>query len=519
VVNRFVKKNCFIRVRFQVAEASYSVIRYCRHKKYQNALRLFRNGKPIHSRHKDITQKLLEDILGMDFQAIINSMIFVESVPYALKSDADQKKVLESFLRFGQFDAALKRTKKRISKVKEEYQSILLKVTEQKGDIKALRDSISAVRKVQCASRKITTKKLQKLKRKYRSLLAQKPVFKNPVSEPDLKSREKILSRLDWKLETFSERIAKLIESIDNQERDLHNRKKFIGRACPFCGIIISGKSLMSVEAHLQTEITKARKELSEKEFRRAELERRITYGRKSLNRLQEKLAFQSTRLRNWHKLQETMAGRVLAGKDSLKSALPAIDIDKLSHQFSGKLKQLICYEQQLRKLNSLLEKLCFWEIGFGNKGIKSQVLREILPGLNAKIKELADEIFQGAVRIEFVPTRQTKKGEERDLFHVKYEAKRGSASYLGESRGGRRRVDVCILLCFAWLARSSNILFVDELLDSVDESGREAILLHLSLLRGTVLVITHRQDIRAEIGQVWTVIKENGFSRLEIPS
>jgi chromosome segregation ATPase len=517
IVNRFIKKNCMVKVKFKVNDSLYSVARYYKHKKYQNKLRLFCDGRPLHSRHKDVTQKLLEDIVGMDFQAIVNSVVFGGTTPFALKSDADQKKILESFLRFGQFDIALKRTKSRIAKAEEERQSLLIKVEKYKGDIKGIRDSVAAVRGAERISRRAKEKKIRELEKEYRWHVAQKPVFKKPIRGSDLKSYEEILSKADWELETINDEIAISREGIEKYEHNLKRRKKFVGKDCPFCGSIISEKSLADVEKHFQREMADLQTKVSRLKSKKKDLERRIAYGRKSLKRLEEKRNSQIDSLTKWETICARMVGRVQAEKASLESSLPTIDIDKFVSRLAKKLSVLTSLEKHLHTLNSFLEKLHFWEMGFGNKGIKSQILQEILPELNEKVKELADEIFQNTVQIEFVPTKQTKKGEERELFHIKYEAKRGSASYLGESSGGRRRIDICILLCFAWLARASNVLFVDELLDALDESGREIVLHHLSLLRGTVMVITHRQDVRMGVGQVWTIVKENGFSRVEM--
>ena len=75
--------------------------------------------------------------------------------------------------------------------------------------------------------------------------------------------------------------------------------------------------------------------------------------------------------------------------------------------------------------------------------------------------------------------------------------------------------MDICVLLCFAWLSRTADILLIDELLDGLDETGRETVLGILAELRGTVLVISHRRELRARIGKVWTIEKRGGFSRL----
>ena len=159
---------------------------------------------------------------------------------------------------------------------------------------------------------------------------------------------------------------------------------------------------------------------------------------------------------------------------------------------------------------------MAFWEVGFGNRGVKTLIMKQLLPSLNQKLKEYGQEIFQSKVELEFRLNKKTKRGDNRELLHLHYQSKRNSPSYVGESSGGRRRVDICVLLVFAWLARVSNLLLVDELLDGLDDAGRESVLAILARQRGTILVISHERDLKSKIGKVWTVTKQDGASTLE---
>jgi len=184
--------------------------------------------------------------------------------------------------------------------------------------------------------------------------------------------------------------------------------------------------------------------------------------------------------------------------------------------KYSKSMSRFLVSQFEKKSLDQRIKDLQFWVAGFGNQGVKALVVREALPAMNKKLNEYAQEIYNGTVEMKFEPTRRTKSGEERELFHLRYKSKFGSSSYDGESTGGRKRVDVCILLVFSWISSVCNILLVDELLDSIDSSGREAILRILSGLRGTVLVVTHEKELKAKFEKVWTVVKRKGVSHLE---
>jgi ATPase subunit of ABC transporter with duplicated ATPase domains len=157
-----------------------------------------------------------------------------------------------------------------------------------------------------------------------------------------------------------------------------------------------------------------------------------------------------------------------------------------------------------------------FWEEGFGPRGVKALIIREILPTLNHKLAGYSREIFGDGTTIQLSATQETKTGEERELLNLQYNSPSGASSYIGESSGGRRRADLCVLLVFSWLARASNILFVDEMLDHLDAGGRERALSILQEQRGSVFIVTHERGLKSQLAKTWTVIKEHKASRVE---
>ncbi|MFW5794899.1 MAG: hypothetical protein ACOCV1_05405, partial [Bacillota bacterium] len=98
--------------------------------------------------------------------------------------------------------------------------------------------------------------------------------------------------------------------------------------------------------------------------------------------------------------------------------------------------------------------------------------------------------------------------------------------SYKQSSSGERKKIDLAISLAFSHLMRirsglNCNILFLDELAESLDEDGIEGIyksLLELSKDK-TIFVITHIKDLlfKLESYPEITVKKENGFTSIEL--
>ena len=518
VVYRFAsKKDCMVCVRFRTREHSYSVIRYRKHTKHQHKLFLKCDGKPLQSRHKRPTQELVESILGMDFSSFVNSIVFGGDKAFALKADSEQKKVLEAFLRFGQFDLALKRTKQRISEVLEGQSVIALKTANLKTNIGVLREHLRSQKGFEKTIRKGQLQELKRLTIALKKLNSHEPEQfpKRNLDEAQevLNEKQASLSSLEEQCEQREKTLAKI------SDKDVQ-RVTLVGKHCPTCGTLIEGKSLKYVHEHFLAERKKLRQSLHDLRQRLASTEREVNYARECLKRVSNLCDKQFQVQTIWRSQRKELVRQLKVLSCTVRTNSDfSKDFSSSALKMSKLTKRLIVLEEKLWSSRRLLKRLQFWEVGFGNRGIKSLAIQEILPALNEKLQEFTSRLFQNSVHVEFVPNKQTKKGIEIDLFHIEYKSKHGSNTYLGESSGGRRRADICILLTFSWLARSSNLLLVDELLDSLDEEGRDSVLDILRDFKGTTIVITHRRDVKIETGQIWVVVKRNRASFLEMPT
>jgi hypothetical protein len=103
----------------------------------------------------------------------------------------------------------------------------------------------------------------------------------------------------------------------------------------------------------------------------------------------------------------------------------------------------------------------------------------------------------------------------------VDIEYMKNSISYGNMSMGEKIRTNFAVSMSFRDLMSVSghqfNFLGIDELLDSgLDGSGFAHISFLLKDRDETVFIISHRDDLVTEVDEVFTVVKENGFSRIE---
>lgn len=149
----------------------------------------------------------------------------------------------------------------------------------------------------------------------------------------------------------------------------------------------------------------------------------------------------------------------------------------------------------------------------FGDKGIKLEAIRKILPILNAEIKKVLHDLNM----------------EYRVTFNEEFEAEIQTLGFTVTaeqlSTGERKKVDFAVLIALIRLLKMKfsgvNLVFLDEIFSSIDSDGIHHILKVLSNtcreLNLNIFVINHSQlpteifDYRVEIS------KNNGFSNLKI--
>jgi Herelleviridae exonuclease len=508
VVNRFHRHNCFVTIYCHSGTVPYRISRYRNHHIHRNRLLLWREGKILSYRHEADTQAKLESILGCDYQSFAHTAIFGGPRSFALLTDAEQKKVLESFLHFEKFEIALRRAKDLLSETVEEKHELLLNIAGLRESVQEIRGRLGSLARAEKVGKRKLDIERTRIKQRLKKLSSTSKV---DSLQGEVEEAGEAVEALVTSLAKAGARRKMLRQRLQLLKTSIRSREKLVGKPCPSCGQKVAGASVNAFLAHLSGDVRTARKQLLRVRERLVQIERRLIYARKRLKRVQKQQSDSLT----YAILRRELKGRLK--KLEVGESTPFVrEIQCLSLQYSRKVSRLLLLEFEKKTLEQRIKDLEFWVTGFGNQGVKALIVREALPAMNKKLSEYAQEIYHGTVQMKFSPSKENKKGEERELFHLQYKSKYGAASYIGESTGGRKRVDICVLLVFSWLSSTCNVLFCDELLDGLDESGREAVLNILSKLRGTVLVITHEKGLKAKFEKVWVVEKRNGISKLE---
>ncbi len=512
IVNRRSGKNCFVSVTFVSEGKTYLCRRNRKHARYSNRLLLYRKDVLISSRHEAHTQRRLEHILDCDYEGFVNSVVFGgfdsgTRKQFALQSDSQQKQILDSFLKFEKFEIALQRTKHALEEARERSGEIVLAIARYSERVSASKSRLVEIKRRRRLFDQTKRSETLRIRKKIESI-------KNACNKPSRKDLKQARQKVEHIIEQKAgaeERASGIQRQLQEISKRRSNREKLIGKNCPTCGSLVKTDTVGALLKHLNRDRHRLKSECRLVEETIERLDRRLTYGRRELKRLQEQQRRCQESLSRKRQLEERLKSA------EASSSLFSEELEDASTQYSKQVSRLLVCKYEEQVLKNRIKDLQFWETGFGNKGVKALIVRKALPAMNAKLREYTQRLFEGDVQLEFRASKETQKGDERELFNIRYHTKRNAESYIAESSGGRRRVDICVLLVFAWLSRTCNMLFIDEILDGLDASGRERVLEILSNQRGTVFVVSHNRELQSRIGTVWTVRKKNGVSSLEI--
>lgn len=140
-----------------------------------------------------------------------------------------------------------------------------------------------------------------------------------------------------------------------------------------------------------------------------------------------------------------------------------------------------------------------------GTKGARAHMLSDALVGLEAVANLWLEKIARvdAPLRLRLSPYTEKKTGGTSDSISMEVEGAGGGRGYKGASGGERRRIDVAIMLALAEVAQQADhrvcpTMFFDEVFDSLDPPGVEAVSGALDQLAQDrcVVVMSHSVDV-----------------------
>ncbi len=164
---------------------------------------------------------------------------------------------------------------------------------------------------------------------------------------------------------------------------------------------------------------------------------------------------------------------------------------------------ELVETEETIDSVSLDVAELEATEHVLGLKGVRAHILGKSLGGIEAVANAWLGKLHGGDLRLSLRPYSELKKGGVDDSISIEVSGVGGGLGYKASSGGERRRLDISLLLAMAEVAsaargQDAGTLFFDEALDALDDAGVDAVASALGELARTraVVVITHNKTL-----------------------
>jgi DNA repair exonuclease SbcCD ATPase subunit len=540
----------------------YEIIRHRKHKQHKNHVLVLHNGENITAKSDTETNKMIIELLQMDFITFTNSIMFGQGLnkTFAISTDSEQKKVLEQMLQIDIFRACQERAKGLLS-INEKKQ------TEVENSIRNMQDKIKTIEKsiedLQAKEAELGEKVRERIESLELEIADVRGKMEQLETTDELEEHKKTLQglveKIDSKIEEYSDFIKhkgilegearSLKRDYDSTERKLNAEikrqsdikvGKNIPKKCSECGQDLPLKDTSHIEKHIEDNIAKLEKECED-------ILNQLTETRDLLNKVNDHLEGkkkyddQKTLIQNNIRDVEEQIRAIVKDRKHyeqiIKRAQGQIEEQKelLGTTYTGVIEQHISQIDNIKKdidtesaiLDNLIseaDKLGFWVNSFGNQGIKSVLLDSVTPFLNRRANYYLSKLSGSSIEVKFNTQQELKNGDKRDKFSVEVINEHGDDNYTGNSGGEKRRVDVAINMALQDLVasrsnKSMDIIVYDEVYEGLDEIGCQSV---IELLQekaetfGSVFVVTHNENLKQMFTKSVKVTKENGKTLLQ---
>jgi DNA repair exonuclease SbcCD ATPase subunit len=226
----------------------------------------------------------------------------------------------------------------------------------------------------------------------------------------------------------------------------------------------------------------------------------------------------------NMEFIQRTIDDRKKQMVEKAKEKNPYVE---LVNEDAEKIKETIDKINRLSsesdvKAEELLE-VEFWIQAFSVQGIQSYVLDGVTKTINRLIANYMLDLSDGRISARFETVTQNASGEWKEKFKLEINNMDGGNSYISLSGGAKRRVDLAVALAVSEYKRSLALkelefLVLDEATSGMDEHWNERFisLLKNRLTSSSKYFITHQHLNSSWFDDEIVVVKRSGETLLE---
>lgn len=574
IINDVTKKDTAVILSYENAGVKYRVERYRKHKDNHNKVLFYVNGVEKTSSSNKLTDSLIEDSVGMSFDTMLNSFVLGDSLvtSFSKSTDKQRKEIIEDITNISIYKQASSVASDKYKEAKEvldstgrtksnleiEVASLNKQLELEKSQEKQREENISYAKQSYEASLKEyedlnksfedskretseVPDKIDNLKATLNSLKEEQRSLEKPRDTYAIQSKiNSVLQQKNTSIERANRNKADL-DKYGEQYKSIKDAKQ---ATCLYCGAPLNAEhkekelkrladegrkcvALIDKEkglyeeanssySNLETELNKINEYNQQLQPKTIELNNKINDTVAKINELDRKL--ESTKLA--YSKAESYKSTVSKYKDDLKRLEDSTSVD-----MSGTLESLESANNSLKEYSDKFDKatrdvkvLDGVKSVFSNTGIKSFVLEQVYPALNESLEKYMSILTDGSISASIMATSESKTGNVSDKITINVIRNSKETDYDSLSSGEQRRFDVALSLSLQdYVSANSgiNVLFLDEIFDSLDAVGVDKV---MGLLKekakyySSVFVISHSTELKDNFdNEIKVVLTDKG--------
>lgn len=484
--------DCVVTVTGTSSGVPFSITRYRKHSVHKNTVNFLYNGKAVEGGSKKDTQDTIEEVLGIDFDVLLQTCYFSPASiqTFCSMTDSEQKGIFQSLLDLDKWETASAKVKAQetiLANKKVEAKAELQMCKQMKDkEIKSLRDTLDQLKDTDTSEEELKIKEYKAYIKENKDAVSKLDKLKRVID--DCRATENRCAATSYKL-----------------EKQIADKRKFLSGACPTCDSVLDPGKVMSAIEDVTKELIGIKKQsddaitLKEKASKLATQTQEVCT---TISVYTGQLKILESFLNSKLKLKSETTGRLDAHRKTIRD-------------YNNKIKQLTKLMEAIGQKEALFKKL---QIIFGNTGAKTYLIKQVLPHLNTSLQRYSALICPSiSVKIDAQKMMTTK--QIKNKFDIQVVSPVG-VGYKSLSSGEAKRVDLCIVFAFldliVMLGKQTNFLILDEILDNLDQAGEDiAINMLKNLKQPNIFLISHKSSLAARFSNVLLVEKENNTSKI----
>ena len=443
---------------------------------------------------KSVQDYLEEEIFGIPYHVFKNIIILSvnDFKSFLTMSSNDKRQIIDKMFGFSIINEMQTAIKDERRSLKNDIDSFTRELSQINENVESVKDKLEVLME---ESQEKDKQKIQELK----DSLIKYDENKKKLEEAQAKITENLGNfaiDLQTKQSTESELKYKLTELKKKLELYENN-------TCPICESTLSGDFHIERKGEIENELSTLPERLNDATKIVENIKESITDLRIKDRAVRDKVSTLNTNIRNFK-------NELIRIKDAIQGTADFSHLAQIIKDFEIQEKQKEIFKDEKSNDYVFLEMI---EEVLGEDGVKNLAIKTILPGLNANIAAMVQTMHLH--------------------FHIRFDEKFNCIiNHLGEeinpmtlSTGERKKADFIIIIAIIKILKlrfpQLNLLFLDELLSSVDADGIHNILKILSQVikesKINTFVINHTPLPREIFDVEVQIYRENGFSKFDV--